>query len=147
MLTMQLSAAGLAMIKGFEQFRPTAFRPTKRDVWTIGYGHTKGVQPGDTCTLDQALAYLQDDVAWAVEAVNRAVTVPLSQPQFDALVSFVYNVGAPAFFTSTLLKQLDAGDYTSAANDMLDWDYQAGVVLDGLTTRRERERDCFLQAA
>jgi len=134
-------------LKSREQFRPTAFRPTKRDVWTIGYGHTKGVQPGDTCTLAQADDFLTADVAWAVEAVNRAVTVPLTQPQFDALVSFVYNIGAPAFFTSTLLKQLDAADYTAAANDLLAWDHQAGQVLDGLETRREQERARFLQAA
>lgn len=134
-------------LKAREQFRPTAFRPTKRDRWTIGYGHTAGVQPGDICSLAQAEVYLRGDVAWAVEAVNRGVTVPLSQPQFDALVSFVYNVGAPAFFSSTLLRQLDAGDYTAAANDMLAWDHQGGVELDGLETRREQERARFLQAA
>lgn len=134
-------------LKAREQFRPTAFKPTKRDVWTIAYGHTKGVQPGDTCTVEEGLAFLRTDVAWAVEAVNRAVTVPLTQPQFDALVSFVYNIGAPNFFTSTLLKQLDAGDYAAAAHDMLAWDHQAGAELAGLETRREQERARFLQAA
>lgn len=134
-------------LKAREQFRPTAFKPTKRDVWTIAYGHTKGVQPGDTCSLEEGDAFLKEDVAWAVVAVNRAVTVPLTQPQFDALVSFVYNVGAPAFLTSTLLRQLDAGDYTSAANDLLAWDKQAGEVLAGLDVRREQERARFLQAA
>lgn len=134
-------------LKAREQFRPTAFKPTKRDVWTIAYGHTKDVKPGDTCTLAQGEIWLREDVAWAVEAVNRAVTVPLTQPQFDALVSFVYNIGAPNFFTSTLLKQLDAGDYEAAANDMLAWDHQHGVVLNGLLTRREQERERFLSAA
>jgi lysozyme len=147
MLNMQPSQWLWDYLKGREQFRPTAFRPTKRDRWTIGYGHTKGVQPGDTCTLDQADYFLKCDVAWAVEAVNRAVTVPLTQPQFDALVSFVYNVGAPAFFTSTLLKHLDAGDYKAAANDLLAWDHQDGVVVYGLEVRREQERQRFLTAA
>jgi len=134
-------------LKEREQFRPTAFKPTKRDVWTIGYGHTKGVQQGDTCTVAQGEAWLREDVAWAVEAVNRAVTVPLTQPQFDALVSFVYNVGAPNFLTSTLLKQLDAGDYEAAADEFPKWNHQAGEVLDGLTVRREQERARFLAAA
>lgn len=134
-------------LKAREQFRPCAFKPTKRDVWTIGYGHTAGVKPGDTCTLEQGHALLEGDVAWAVEAVNRAVTVPLTQSQFDALVSFVYNVGAPAFFTSTLLKKLDAGDYAGAAAEFARWNHQGGEVLEGLTVRREQERDRFLEAA
>lgn len=134
-------------LKAREQFRPCAFKPTKRDVWTLAYGHTKGVKPGDTCTLDEGQALLEQDVAWAAEAVNRAVTVPLTQPQFDALVSFVYNVGAPNFFTSTLLKHLDAGRYAAAADDLLQWNHQGGEVLDGLTARREQERTRFLAAA
>lgn len=134
-------------LKARELFRPTAFKPTKRDRWTIGYGHTKGVKPGDTCTVEEGETFLIADVAWAVEAVNRGVTVPLTQPQFDALVSFVYNIGAPNFFTSTLLRHLDAGNYAGAVHDMLSWDHQDGEVLAGLTTRREQERARFLMAA
>lgn len=134
-------------LKAREQFRPCAFKPTRKDRWTIAYGHTAGVKPGDTCTLEEGQALLEQDVAWAVEAVNRAVTVPLTQPQFDALVSFVYNIGAPAFLTSTLLKHLDAGNYGAAADDMLQWNHQDGEVLDGLTVRREQERTRFLTAA
>lgn len=147
MLNMTPSPWLYDFLKAREAFRPTAYRPTKHDVWTIGYGHTKGVNYGDTCSIEQAGVFLQQDVAWAVAAVNRGVTVPLTQPQFDALVSFVYNVGAEAFFASTLLRQLDAKDYTAAANDLLAWDHQAGVVLDGLKTRREQERTRFLAAA
>lgn len=134
-------------LKAREQFRPTAFKPTKRDVWTIAYGHTKNVKQGDTCSLEQGDDYLTADVEWALQAVNRAVTVPLTQPQFDALVSLVYNIGAPAFFGSTLLRTLDDRDYAGAANDMLAWDHQDGVVLNGLETRREQERTRFLAAA
>lgn len=134
-------------LKAREQFRPTAYRPTKRDVWTIGYGHTKGVTADMVCTMEMADVYLADDVAWVVSAVNRLVLVPLTQPQFDALCSFVYNVGAPAFVGSTLLHKLDAYDYAGAAAEFLKWDYQAGEVLDGLETRREQERARFLAAA
>jgi len=134
-------------LKAREQFRPCAFKPTRKDRWTLGYGHTAGVKPGDTCTLEQGDALLQRDVAWAVEAVNRAVTVPLTQPQFDALVSFVYNVGAPNFFTSTLLRKLDAADYVGAAAEFAKWNHQDGEVVDGLTVRREQERTRFLEAA
>lgn len=147
MLTMQPSQWLYDFLKAREQFRPTAYRPTRHDVWTIGYGHTKGVQPTDTCSLEQGDTYLQQDVAWAVAAINRSVTVPLTQPQFDALVSLVYNIGAPAFFGSTLLRTLDDRDYAGAANDMLAWDHQDGVVLNGLETRREQERTRFLAAA
>lgn len=134
-------------LKAREQFRPTAFKPTKRDKWTISYGHTAGVAPGDTCTLAQAVDFLQDDVAWAVVAVNRAVIAHLTQPQFDALVSFVYNVGAPAFLTSTLLKRLDSGDYAGAAAQFSLLDKQDGETLGGLVVRREQERARFLAPA
>lgn len=136
-----------AFLKAQEQFRPTAFRPTKRDVWTIGYGHTKGVQPGQVCTLEMGEVFLHADVAWAAEAVRRCVAVPLTQPQFDALVSFVYNVGAPAFVESRVLRFLDDGNYAAAAHDMLAWDHQGGEVLAGLTARREQERARFLSPA
>lgn len=131
-------------LKAREQFRPTAFKPTKRDVWTIAYGHTKNVKQGDTCSLEQGDDYLTADVEWALQAVNRAVTVPLTQPQFDALVSLVYNIGAPNFLTSTLLKRLDAKDYAGAAAEFLEWDHQAGEVLEGLRLRRAAERVRFL---
>lgn len=147
MLSMTPSPRLYAYLRDREQFRPTAFKPTKRDKWTIGYGRTKGVKPGDTCTLADGERFLREDVAWAVEAVNRAATVPLTQNQFDALVSFVYNVGAPNFLTSHLLQHLDAGAYAKAADDMLQWDHQDGVVVAGLDVRRHQERAWFLEPA
>ena len=145
------SAACIAFIKAHEQFRPTAYLPTKRDVWTIGYGHTSGVKPGDTCTLAQALAWLAEDMMWAADAVRKLVTVPLTQTQFDALVSFVFNVGADidedtvaeGFGDSTLLRKLNRGDYAGAAAEFDKWIYQKKRKLPGLVTRRAAERKMF----
>lgn len=123
-----------------------AYKPTPDDVWTIGYGHTRGVMPTDTCTADQADAWLQNDVAGAVIAVCHLVDVPLAQAQFDALVSLVFNIGAGNFQTSTLLRKLNARDYAGAAEEFPKWNHQAGHVLDGLTTRRDAEQARFLSA-
>lgn len=135
-----------AFLKAQEQFRPTAFRPTKRDVWTIGYGHTKGVKEGDTCTTAQAEEWLQQDVVTAVMAVRNLVKVALTQNQFDALVSLIYNCG-PEPLEKTLGQQLNAGNYNGAAGQFKRWDYQAGKELPGLETRRVAEMNHFLLAA
>jgi lysozyme len=113
-------------------------------VWTIGYGHTRGVTEGMTCTSDQAAQWLQNDVAAAVVCVLHMVDVAISQAQFDALVSFVFNVGAGNFASSTLLRKLNAKDYTGAADEFLKWNHVDGVVEGGLTTRREAERAHFI---
>lgn len=145
-MTMTPSAWLYAFLKARESFRPTAYKPTRKDKWTIGYGHTRFVKQGDTCTLEQADAFLGDDVAGAVVCINRAVTVPLTQPEFDALVSLVYNIGCENFLTSHLLQRLDASDYAAAASEFYRWDHQDGGVLEGLRVRREAERVRF-QAA
>lgn len=145
-------AKGLALLKGFERLRLVAYLPTVNDVWTIGYGHTKGVKPGDRCSVEQAEAWLLEDLAWAEDAVNELVTVPLTQNQFDALVSFAFNVGpdidadtiAEGLGDSTLLRKLNAGDYAGAAAEFPKWNKQAGVVLNGLVRRRAAERELFL---
>lgn len=125
----------------------TAYKPTPDDVWTIGYGHTRGVRQGDTCTVDQADQWLQNDVAGAVITVCHLVDVALTAGQFDALVSLVFNIGAGNFQSSTLLRKLNAKDYDGAADEFLKWNHQAGRVLDGLTKRREAERQRFCAAA
>ena len=128
-----------------ERFRPTAYKPTPRDKWTIGYGHTDGVSEGDTCTLDQAKTWLRDDAMTAVRAINQHVTVALTQSQFDALCSLVFNIGVAAFEESTLLHHLNDKHYDAAAAEFLRWDHQAGVVLAGLRERRKAERDHFVE--
>lgn len=130
-------------LKRYERFRPTAFKPTKNDVWTIAWGHTHGVKEGDTCTYDQGEAWLAGDVAGAAVFVNAHCRVPLSQAQYDALVSLVFNIGGPAFRESTLLRKLNARDYAGASAEFPRWNKQARRVLAGLTERRAAERARF----
>lgn len=136
-------------LRGREKFRPTAYLPTRDDKWTIGYGHTRGVKEGDTCTTDKAEQFLHEDAATAVDCVNRLVCahVTLTQPQFDALCSLVFNIGGPNFASSTLLTHLLAGEMQAAADQFRAWKYQKKRVLPGLVERREEERARFLSAA
>lgn len=143
-MNMHPSAKAYAIIKNWEKFRPTAYRPTKRDRWTIGWGHTAGVYEGMTCTTAQAEIWLVQDTETAVECINRVVKVALTQNQFDALVSLVFNIGVTNFSSSHLLTHLNAGDYAGAADRFLKWDYSKGTELDGLENRRKQERDVFL---
>jgi len=116
---------------------------TKAAPWTIGYGHTAGVKQGDTCTLEQADKWLSDDILFAQTAVNRLVTVPLTQHQFDALVDFTFNLGAGALAGSTLLKLLNAKDYAGADAQFARWVRAGGGVLPGLVKRRALEAAWF----
>jgi lysozyme len=143
---MKISAAGLELLKGHEGLRLKAYLDTG-DVPTIGYGHTRGVKMGDTCTKEQALQWLDEDADIAENDVNRLVKAPfgLNQNQFDALVSFVYNIGGDEFSTSTLLRKLNAGDYTGAAKQFGRWIYDNGKIVNGLVLRRADERELFLR--
>lgn len=141
------STACYDLIKTFEQFRPTAYKPTPNDVWTLGWGHTHGVREGDTCTQATAQAWLEQDVAGAAAAVSKVRASPaLKQNEFDALVSLVFNIGVGNFASSTLRRRLDVGIRALAASEFLRWDKQAGRTLPGLTRRREAERALFLKA-
>ena len=120
---MQVSDAGIELIKSFEGFRANAYPDPKSggDPWTVGYGTTKfpsgrPVKQGDKVTPGQAELYLREDVKKFANSVDVLVTVPLKQCQYDALVSFVYNLGATNFRNSTLLKKLNAKDYKGAAD-------------------------------
>lgn len=139
---MRISLKGLNLIKQHEQLRLVAYLPTVNDVPTIGYGHTKGVKMGDTCTEAQALQWLDEDCAWAQKEVND-LNVILTQNQFDALTSFVFNVGATNFRSSTLRKLLIAGEFDTAVGQFKRWNKQKGVVLNGLTKRRKEEEELF----
>ena len=133
-------------IKTAEGLRLTAYKDGG-GVWTIGYGHTGAeVREGLTIPLSEAERLLTRDLRVAEGHVNSAVQVKLTQNQFDALVSFVYNVGGGAFKTSTLLKLLNAGDYEGAANQLPRWNKDNGKVVGGLTTRRHEERELFLRS-
>jgi uncharacterized protein (TIGR02594 family) len=139
---MSLSQNGLDMIKGFEGLRLNAYQDSA-GVWTIGYGHTGGVRPGDRITQAQAEQYLRGDVKWAEQAVRDNVKVPLTQGQFDALVSFTFNLGAGALQKSTLLKKLNAGDYAGAQAEFGKWVHAGGQRLEGLVRRRAEEAALF----
>lgn len=127
----------------YEKFRPTAYKPTSTDKWTIGYGHTKGVKEGDTCTIAQAKLWMMQDVEEACAAVIKYVKVPLNQNQFDALASLVFNAGHELLINSTLETMLNAGNYAGAALQFKRWDWQAGVELDGLEKRRVAEMNHY----
>ncbi len=142
---MRYSRAGLALTESFEQCRLVAY-PDSKGVPTIGWGHTAGVRLGMTCTQDQADAWLLADVQVAVAAVNRLVTVALTQDEFDALVDLVFNIGQGNFASSSVLRLLNAGDYAGAAAHIDDWDECANQVLAGLLRRRQAETKKFESA-
>jgi GH24 family phage-related lysozyme (muramidase) len=133
------------IIKKHEGLRLEAYMPTPNDVWTIGYGHTHTTKQGMKITAGQAESLLRKDTLWVEKAVNKLVVVPLTQNQFDALSSLVFNIGEGAFSTSTLLRLLNSGDYEGAANQFSRWNKQKGRVLNGLTRRRQEERQLFLK--
>lgn len=145
---MQISERGIALIKEFEGCRLTVYR-CSAGVLTIGFGWTHPVdgtplRPGMTIDQSTAERLLKTGLVSFENDVLKMVRVKLNQNQFDALVSFAYNVGSRALSTSTLLKKLNAGDYTGAADQFLRWNKAGGKVLKGLTRRREAERGLFL---
>lgn len=133
-----------ALVASFEGLRTAAYQDGG-GIWTIGYGHTGDVHEGDTCTREQALEWLSYDLATADAAINRLVKVPLNQHQFDALVSFTYNVGQGNLAKSTLLSLLNQKAYDGAASQFLVWDKIAGVSSPGLAIRRAKEKALFLE--
>ena len=139
---MNIGERGLELIKSFEGLRLAAYLDSV-DVPTIGYGHKKGVQMGDTCTDEQATEWLREDVRDAEDCINSAVSVPLTECEFDALVSFVFNLGCGNFRKSTLLRKLLDSDYDGAAQEFRKWDKAGGQVLAGLTRRRYAEAQLF----
>ena len=140
---MKISEQGLDLIKSFEQCRLKAYKPTPDDVWTCGWGSTQGVTESTCWTQEQADMALLQDVADAEKCVGKNVRVPLTQNEFDALVSLTFNIGCGAFAGSTLLKLLNSSDYDGAAQQILRWDKQAGKPLAGLTRRRQAEKEMF----
>lgn len=123
--------------------RPTAAYQCDAGVWTIGYGHTSGVKEGDTCTKEQADAWLAADVQ-TVEAVINALAISLSQNQFDALVSLGFNIGANALLNSTLIKKAKTNpDDATIADEFLRWNKVGNTVVNGLTRRRKAESELY----
>lgn len=120
---------------------------TGAEPWTIGVGHTGGVKPGDLITHEQAMEFLASDLQKAESAVNNSVRVPITQNQFDSLVSLAFNIGGGAFANSTLVRMLNLGDKLGAANQFTRWNKGNGKILKGLVKRRALERAMFLEAS
>ncbi|MBK3797549.1 muraminidase [Pseudomonas sp. Choline-3u-10] len=142
---MQTSQRGIDLIKSFEGLSLTAYKDVV-GVVTIGYGTTSGVKMGDKITKERAEELLRDDVKRFEGYVEQLVKVPLMQGQHDALVSFTYNLGPGALEKSTLLDQLNRGDYHSAAEQFGRWVKAGGKTLAGLVRRRAAERALFEEA-
>lgn len=143
---MKTSDAGRDRIAKHEGIRLVAYPDpgTGGDPWTIGVGRAHGVKRGDRITHAQAMQHLSEDLATAERGVEAAVRVPLTQNQFDALVSLAFNIGVSALQGSTLVRLLNMGDYAGAAGQFVRWNRAGGRVMQGLTNRRMDERDLFL---
>jgi lysozyme len=136
------SPACIALTKQFESCRLTAYQDPN-GIWTIGWGHTLGVKEGDTCTQDEADAWLTAELSSAGALVRHCVAVTLTQGQFDALADFVYNLGITRLRTSTLLRLVNMGMWAEAANEFGKWVFADGRPLTGLVRRRAAERALF----
>ena len=142
---MKLSTAGIELIKRFEGFRSHTYFDAA-GFPSIGYGHRlepKEHYP-DGITETQAEVILLWDVHEAEQAVKRMVKVPLTQGQFDALVDFTFNLGSARLSNSSLLRELNAGHYDLAANELLRWDHCGNEELESLKARRKAERALWL---
>lgn len=144
-MTMQLSPQGLDLIKHFEGFSAQPYQ-CSAGRWTIGYGHLIKGEERFLQPIDEGAAQelLKADIAQSEQAVCRLVKVLLTQGQFDALVSFVFNLGQGAFSQSTLLRLLNAQNYREAAKQFTRWDFAGGKRIAGLSRRREAEKALFL---
>jgi lysozyme len=133
------------LIKQFEGCKLTAYQDSV-GIWTIGYGSTLNVAPGQTITQEQAEQMLMEHLEPLSDHIEDMVRTPTTNNQHCALCCFAYNVGAGALERSTLLKKLQSNDIQGAADEFLKWDKAGGRVLPGLTRRREAERALFLTA-
>ena len=138
---MKISNDCVNLVKQFEGFEANAYK-CPAGVWTIGYGHTLNVHPNDVITEAQASKLLEEELQEYAAKVTKIVPTA-NQNQFDALVSFAYNLGVNALGTSTLLKKHLKGDYTGAQAEFLRWDKANGRVLTGLTKRRQQESTLY----
>lgn len=139
-----INQAGIDLVKSFEGFHASAYQ-CPAGVWTIGYGHTRGVKEGDVISPQEADLLLEEDLAHAGRSVQRLITVPLTDNQFAALVGFTFNLGEGNLKDSTLRAKLNAGDHDAVPSEMARWvkatDPKTGkkVTLRGLVRRRAAE--------
>lgn len=136
---------GIQLITSYEGLRLEAYPDpaTGGEPWTIGYGHTEGVQPGDVISKPQAIAFLHDDLRESYEPAVLELCPVTTQNQFDALVSFTYNVGEGNLEYSTLRQKHNAGDYAGAQAEFARWVYANGEQMQGLVNRRDAEAELY----
>lgn len=139
---MKISQNGINLIKKWEGFRSHAYL-CPSGVWTCGYGTTRGVTANTIFDEKTAEKFLYQDITSFEVALNSLVKVPLTQNQYDALLSLMYNIGVGAFKNSTLLKDLNARNYYLAGHEFSRWVYSGNNVLQGLVNRRKDEFSLF----
>lgn len=138
---LSVSLAGILSIANFEGYADKVTIPVPGDVATGGFGHADNRLPvGQYVDEAQAVAWLKDDIEKHRAYLVKCVKVPLSQSEFDAYLSFAFNVGGNAFCNSSLVKKLNSGDYQGACESLKAWVYSGGVKYKGLETRRNIER-------
>lgn len=138
---LSVSLAGILSIANFEGFADKVMIPVPGDMPTGGFGHAdKRLPVGQYVSKAQAVVWLKDDIEKHRAYLVKCVKVPLSQSEFDAYLSFAFNVGGNAFCNSSLLKKLNSGDYQGACEGLREWVYSGGVKYRGLETRRNIER-------
>ena len=141
-----INAEGLALIKQWEGLRLNAYK-CSAGKWTVGYGHTRTARQGKVITEEEAESLLQEDLRVFEASVNDAVTVPLTDNQFAALVSWAFNVGVSAMRNSTLIRKLNAGDYDAVPRELIRWNKVKGKPVHGLSNRRAAEAGLWARGA
>ena len=139
---MQISKTGIELLKHFEGCELKAYQDSV-GVWTIGYGHTKGIYEGLEITQSEAEKMLVDELPEYEGYITDKVVPMLQQHEFDALVCWVYNLGPTNLSSSTMLKKLNAGEFKEVPFQMKRWDKAGGQPLLGLTRRRNAEALLF----
>lgn len=145
---MKTSSKGIKLIESFEGLRLTSYQDSVK-VWTIGYGHTgkvngKTLKAGMKISKSKANSLIKSDLSEFEKGVDKLVNVKLTQHQFDALVSFSYNLGLGNLGSSTLLKYVNKKQFAKASAEFIKWNKAGGKVLNGLTRRRAAEKKLFL---
>ena len=139
---MNISTPGIDLIKAFEGCKLEAYQ-CSGNVWTIGFGHTRHVEEGDKITQKVADYFLEYDLAMVETHCKRLITVPLKQHQWDAIVSWCYNLGCGNLRASTMLRVINAGEMDKVSEQIVRWDKVKGKPLAGLTRRRLAEALLF----
>ena len=141
---MEISEEGMNLIKNFEGLRLEAYK-CSAGKWTIGYGHTgMDIKKGMIITKEQAEKYFMQDILIHSNNVSKLVKISLTQKEFDALVSFEYNIGYGNFSKSTMLKLLNSGNKQDAIKEFDKWIYAGGKEINGLKIRRAKEKAYFI---